>query len=321
MFGRSPRLPIDLLFNVSREEKESASLPEYVKKWKGGLQEALNIANRNAHAKAESSKLQYDKKVHSTALEPGDRVLVRDLSERGGPGKIQSHWEQDVYIVVKRQHENPVYIVQKENGQGTERVLHRNLLLQCDFLPVDPVPAPFPEDRKNLRKSLWNRKKASRKKASQEMSSLEHSCRSDTDSDEELPSLEFIQNVQDHCQNVFEPTISQQSVDSTASSSSMTSTPALNVERPETKTVELETSGVLENLIVPEEVSSPVATADEVPCQPPPPPPAEEVPCQPVRISFYTYLITSLLFTTTCRAVIFNSTAYQYLLITINMPY
>ena len=86
-----------------REEKEPASLPEYVKKWKGALQEALNIASRNAHAKAESGKLQYDKKVHSTALEPGDRVLVRNLSECGGPSRIRSHWEQDVYTVVKRQ--------------------------------------------------------------------------------------------------------------------------------------------------------------------------------------------------------------------------
>ena len=283
LFGRSPRLPIDLLLNVSREEKKSASLPEYVKKWKGALQEALNIASRNAQAKAESGKLQYDKKVHSTALEPGDRVLVRNLSERGGPGKIRSHWEQDVYIVVKRQRESPVYIVKKENGQGTERVLHRNLLLQCDFLPVDPVPAPLSKDKKNLRKSLWNRKKASRKKPSQEMSSLEHSCRNDTDSDEELPSLEFIQKAQDHCQNNSEQTISQESVDSTAGSSSMTSTPALNVERPETQTVELDTSGVPENLIVPEEVSPPVATADEVPRQPPPVAAAEEVPCQPIR--------------------------------------
>ena len=63
----------------------------------------------------ESGKFQYDKKVRSTALEPYDRVLVHNLSERGGPGKIQSHWEQDVYTVVKRQSESPVYIVKKEN--------------------------------------------------------------------------------------------------------------------------------------------------------------------------------------------------------------
>ena len=54
------------------------------------------------------------RKVHSTALEPGDRVLVRSLSEHGGPGKVQSHWEQDVYTVVKRQSESPVYIKEKE---------------------------------------------------------------------------------------------------------------------------------------------------------------------------------------------------------------
>ena len=115
-FEKSLRLPIYLLFNVSKEEKKPASLPEYVKKWKGALQEALNIARRNAHAKAESGKLQYDKKVHSNALEPGDIVLVRNLSERGGPGKIQSHWEQDVYTVVKRKSESLVYIGKRENG-------------------------------------------------------------------------------------------------------------------------------------------------------------------------------------------------------------
>ena len=67
---------------MSREEKESDSLPEYVEKWKGALQEALNIASKNAHAKAESGKLQYDKKVYSTALGSGDRVIRHNLSER-----------------------------------------------------------------------------------------------------------------------------------------------------------------------------------------------------------------------------------------------
>ena len=95
--------------------------------------------------------------------------------------------------------------------------------------------------------------------------------------------MEFIQNVQDHCQKVPEPTISEESIDSTTSSPSITSTPTLNVEKPETETVELETSGVPENLIVPEEISPPVATAKELPCQPPPVGAAEEVPCQPIR--------------------------------------
>ena len=54
LFGRSPRLSINLLFNLLKEEKETASLPEYVKKWKGALHEALNIACKHAYAKAES---------------------------------------------------------------------------------------------------------------------------------------------------------------------------------------------------------------------------------------------------------------------------
>ena len=73
------------------------------------------------------------------------------------------------------------------------------------------------------------------------MSSLEHNYRNDTDSDEELPLFEFVQNGQDHCQKVSEQTISEESIDSTTSSSGMASTPALNIEVPETATVELET--------------------------------------------------------------------------------
>ena len=86
--------------------------------------------------------------------------------------------------------------------------------------------------------------KTPRKKASQERSSLRHTKRNDIDSHEELPSLEFIQDVHDHCRNVSEQTISEESVNSTTSSSSMTSKPALNVERSEPETVDLETSGV-----------------------------------------------------------------------------
>ena len=41
-------------------------------------------------------KRQYDKKVRHTALCEGDRVLVRNMTKRGDPGKLQSYWEREI---------------------------------------------------------------------------------------------------------------------------------------------------------------------------------------------------------------------------------
>ena len=75
------------------------------------------------------AKRSYDRWVRSSVLEPGDRVLVRNLTERGGPGKLGSFWENNIYVVVNRKGpESPVYETKRENGKGKNRVLHRNLL-------------------------------------------------------------------------------------------------------------------------------------------------------------------------------------------------
>ena len=41
-------------------------------------------------------KRQYDKKVRHTALCEGDRVLVRNMTKHGDPGKLQSYWEREI---------------------------------------------------------------------------------------------------------------------------------------------------------------------------------------------------------------------------------
>lgn len=144
LFGRSPRLPIDTLFNLPPTEKQE-SYTEYVQNWQARMRQAYEIASRTAAKEAARGKLCYDRKVHGTDLQPGGRVLVRNLSERGGPGKLRSYWEDKVHLVVQRRSDDsPVYEVMPEGG-GKTRVLHRNLLLPCDSLPLDELEA----DRQN----------------------------------------------------------------------------------------------------------------------------------------------------------------------------
>ena len=150
LYGRSPRLPVDLLFNLQpREAKESYI--EYVQNWLNRMRQAYEIASKTAAREALPGKKGYDKRAHGADLQPGGRVLVRNLSGRGGPGKLRSYCETTVHVVVKRRsNDSPVYEVAPEGG-GKSRVLHRNLLLPCDSLPLaKPEPAPAKQERKIL---------------------------------------------------------------------------------------------------------------------------------------------------------------------------
>ena len=44
-------------------------------------------------------------------LEPGDKVLVRNLSPIGGPGKLRSFWEQEVAEVIQRHENDMIYTI------------------------------------------------------------------------------------------------------------------------------------------------------------------------------------------------------------------
>ena len=149
IFGRSPRLPIDLLFNLKQDEAHE-SYDDYVSQWKKKMQDAYQIAAKTADKGAVRGKTHYDRKVQGRDLQPGDRVLLRNLTPRGGPGKIQSYWEDQVYKVKERKaDDSPVYQISPENGKGRDRVVHRNLLLPCDYLPVDQPSATTLQPKKD----------------------------------------------------------------------------------------------------------------------------------------------------------------------------
>ena len=81
------------------------------------MSEAFEIASETVQRNAQHGKKQNDKKMRRIVLEPGDRVLVRNVSERGGPGKLPSYWENEVYVVVEQKgQDSPEYEVRSESG-------------------------------------------------------------------------------------------------------------------------------------------------------------------------------------------------------------
>ena len=59
-------------------------------------------------------KIKRDQKARLQPLEVGGRVLVRNLSEKGGSGKTRAFWEQKVYkILEKKDEDDLVYAVRE----------------------------------------------------------------------------------------------------------------------------------------------------------------------------------------------------------------
>ncbi|XP_043953102.1 uncharacterized protein LOC122820018 [Gambusia affinis] len=143
MFGRQPRLPVDLAFGLPVSEQPSTSHSQYVEKLKSHLKESYKIATENSEKVMWKNKLRFDKQVTAAELSVGDRVLVRNVKLRG-KHKLADRWESDVYIIQKKAGTLPVYTVKPEGKDRPIRTLHRDLLLPCGYLS----PASKPEQRK-----------------------------------------------------------------------------------------------------------------------------------------------------------------------------
>lgn len=149
LFGRSSRLPVDLLFGLT-PETGTTDHKEYMRKWKAQMQEAYEITAGNAKKIADRNKRNHDNKVRSSVLHEGDRVLVRNMTPRGGTGKLRNHWEDCIHKVIRQVGKDmPIYEVTSEQGKGRgSRILHRNLLLPCDNLPLEIQLQPAKLKRK-----------------------------------------------------------------------------------------------------------------------------------------------------------------------------
>ena len=134
MFGRIPRLPVDVLFRSVLQDSTVASYDKYVACLAEDLKEAMVIAQDHA-AKEQGRHVQlYNRRVKGSNIGVGDRVLLANKKERGKK-KLADRWESTIYAVVDMNAETHTYRI-RDTVTGKEKVVHRNLLLLANFFPV-----------------------------------------------------------------------------------------------------------------------------------------------------------------------------------------
>ena len=77
------------------------------------MENAYKLAFKKSQERGTRAKGYYDRKLCSSVLQHKDCILVCNLSQQGGPGKLQGP-------------DSPVYEVKPESGTGPTCVLHQN---------------------------------------------------------------------------------------------------------------------------------------------------------------------------------------------------
>ena len=129
MFGRHPRLPIDVEFGLNKPNcGDNSSKSRYIQKLRRRLNYAFQKASKYSDQQASKYKHSYDKSVKGPQLHENDLVLVKIVAHKGRH-KLQDRWEPEEYVVIEQPTAGtPVYKVKPVNGDNV-RTLHRNLLL------------------------------------------------------------------------------------------------------------------------------------------------------------------------------------------------
>ena len=138
LLGGNGHLPVDLMFDIkTNNDIKNKSHSDYIKNWQNAMKEVYSKIRQNNKILQETSKSNYDKKIFGSTLMPGETVLLKNLSEQGGTGKLKSCWENDIYEVVSCHPELPIYQIKQGNVGNKIRTVHRKLVMKCNDLPVE----------------------------------------------------------------------------------------------------------------------------------------------------------------------------------------
>ncbi|XP_053398249.1 uncharacterized protein LOC128556665 [Mercenaria mercenaria] len=127
MFGRKPKLPVDMLFQQANDQTEEKTVNEYSEDLKKRIEKTKEIVEQHTEKARQKQKKFFDRKAKAVKVSVGDKVLVKIL-KFDGKHKIADKFEEELYEVIEQQRGNiPVYKVKAERS-GKVKTLHRNHL-------------------------------------------------------------------------------------------------------------------------------------------------------------------------------------------------
>ena len=117
MFGREPKLPLDVTFGLPNPDMEAVIHERYVKQFQSRLKWSYRVAQCRNQKEAARQKKYYDLKVRCAPLKVGDLVVPRQKSFRG-KCKIQDRWDSTLYEVIEIPYpDTPVFKIQPQGIQ------------------------------------------------------------------------------------------------------------------------------------------------------------------------------------------------------------
>ena len=150
MFGRLPRLPLDVVLGIPIPETGN-----WTAKHKTTMKTVQELVKQNLETSAEKRKAQYDRGAKENTLPVGSQVYIRNRPL--GRNKIQDHWKPEVHIVTDQW--GDVYTVKPAQGsRASKNVNRRDLKLvvsdNADLIPenvdVNFVPESESEDENDI---------------------------------------------------------------------------------------------------------------------------------------------------------------------------
>jgi hypothetical protein len=127
LFGRVPRLPVDVQFGLAVPSVVTPSKSHYLHQLRKRMRWAFTQVQRQQDRQDARNRRAYDRAHAASHLDVGDDVLIRCTGHRKRH-KLQDRWSHDTYTVLAQPDASvPVYRV----GSPTQRsrTLHRNQLL------------------------------------------------------------------------------------------------------------------------------------------------------------------------------------------------